>query len=46
MLKLAVGFFDLADLDQYYSDCVIGGQFMIPIKQKSEFQTAIGRKLD
>lgn len=47
MLKLAVGFFDLAELDQYYTDCVIGGagSFMIPIKQKSEFQTATRRKL-
>jgi Protein of unknown function (DUF1194) len=47
MLKLAVGFFDLADLDRYYSDCVIGGTgaFMIPIKLKSEFQTATRRKL-
>jgi hypothetical protein len=47
MLKLASGFFDLADLDRYYSDCVIGGTgaFMIPIKEKSEFQTATRRKL-
>jgi hypothetical protein len=47
MLKLATGFFDLTDLDRYYSDCVIGGTgaFMIPIKQKSEFNTAIRRKL-
>src|SRR5262249_39890586 len=47
MLKMATGFFDLADLDRYYSDCVIGGtgSFMIPIKEKSEFLTAIRRKL-
>ena len=47
MLKLATGFFDLADLDRYYTDCVIGGTgaFMIPIKDKSEFQTATRRKL-
>jgi hypothetical protein len=47
MLKLATGFFDLADLDHYYADCVIGGTgaFMIPIKEKSEFQTATRRKL-
>jgi Protein of unknown function (DUF1194) len=47
MLKLATGFFDLADLDRYYADCVIGGTgaFMIPIKEKSEFQTATRRKL-
>jgi Protein of unknown function (DUF1194) len=47
MLKLASGLFDLADLDRYYADCVIGGTgaFMIPIKEKSEFQTATRRKL-
>jgi hypothetical protein len=47
MLKVATGFFDLADLDRYYSDCVIGGTgaFMIPIKEKSEFLTATRRKL-
>ena len=47
MLKLAQGFFDLAELDLYYADCVIGGTgaFMIPIKQRDEFQTATRRKL-
>ena len=47
MLKMATGFFDLADLDRYYSDCVIGGTgaFMIPIKDKFEFLTATRRKL-
>jgi Protein of unknown function (DUF1194) len=47
MLKLATGFFDLADLDRYYTDCVIGGTgaFVIPIKERSEFQTATRRKL-
>jgi hypothetical protein len=47
MLKLASGFFDLADLDRYYADCVIGGTgaFMIPIKQRSEFKTATRQKL-
>ena len=47
MLKLATGYFDLADLDRYYTDCVIGGTgaFMIPIKERSEFQTATRRKL-
>ena len=47
MLKLAQGFFDLAELDLYYADCVIGGTgaFMIPIKQRNEFQTATRRKL-
>jgi hypothetical protein len=47
LLKVATGFFDLAELDRYYSDCVIGGTgaFMIPIKDKSEFQSATRRKL-
>ena len=47
VLKLAQGFFDLAELDLYYADCVIGGTgaFMIPIKERSEFQTATRRKL-
>jgi hypothetical protein len=47
ILKVASGYFDLADLDRYYSDCVIGGtgSFMIPIKSPREFQTATRRKL-
>ena len=47
MLKMATGFFDLADLDHYYSQCVIGGtgSFMIPIKEQSEFLIATRRKL-
>jgi hypothetical protein len=47
MLKLAQGFFDLAELDRYYTDCVIGGtgSFMIPIRERSEFRTATRRKL-
>jgi hypothetical protein len=47
MVKLAQGFFDLADLDRYYADCVIGGAgaFMLPIKARSEFLTATRRKL-
>jgi hypothetical protein len=47
MLKMAQGFFDLPDLDAYYTDCVIGGtgSFMIPIKDRSEFRSATRRKL-
>lgn len=47
MLKMPAGFFDLADLDHYYTDCVIGGTgaFMIPIKERSEFLSATRRKL-
>ncbi len=39
--------FDIADLDMYYNDCVIGGpgSFMIPIRAKEEFLPAIRRKL-
>jgi hypothetical protein len=39
--------FDIADLDVYYSSCVIGGSgsFMIPIKEKAEFSTATRQKL-
>jgi hypothetical protein len=41
------GMFDLSNLDAYYEQCVIGGQgsFVIPIRAKSEFGTAIRRKL-
>jgi Protein of unknown function (DUF1194) len=47
MLKLATGYFDIADLDRYYTDCVIGGPgaFMVPIKDRREFLTATRRKL-
>jgi hypothetical protein len=47
MLKQPSSFFDLADLDRYYSDCVIGGTgaFMIPVKEPLEFRTATKRKL-
>jgi len=41
------GMFELSNLDAYYEQCVIGGQgaFVIPIRAKSEFSTAIRRKL-
>ena len=41
------GLFELSNLDAYYEQCVIGGQgaFVIPIRAKSEFGTAIRRKL-
>lgn len=34
-------------LDQYYADCVIGGpgSFVLPVRQPSDFATAIRRKL-
>ena len=39
--------FDLADLDAYYRDCVIGGPgaFMIPVNDWSHFPEAVRRKL-
>jgi hypothetical protein len=41
------GWMDIDNLDDYYSDCVIGGQgaFMIPIKSQEEFKTATKRKM-
>jgi hypothetical protein len=40
-------FFDLPDLDKYFSACVTGGtgSFVIPIKSLAEFATAIRQKL-
>jgi hypothetical protein len=45
--KEASGWFDLANLDEYYEDCVIGGfaSFSIAIRHKREFARAIKRKL-
>lgn len=39
--------FDIANLDQYYAQCVIGGSgsFMIPIREKAEFASATRQKL-
>ena len=41
------GFFDINNLDKYYTDCVIGGfgSFVIPVRARSEFAPAIRRKL-
>jgi hypothetical protein len=43
----AYSYFDLPDLDRYYKDCVIGGpgSFVLAIRKKSEFATAIRQKL-
>ena len=40
-------YFDLPDLGRYYKDCVVGGpgSFVLSIKKKSEFATAIRQKL-
>ncbi|BCH32088.1 hypothetical protein MesoLjLc_40180 [Mesorhizobium sp. L-8-10] len=39
--------YDVADLDRYYNDCVIGGPgaFMIPVNGWSQFPEAVRRKL-
>jgi hypothetical protein len=41
------GFFDINNLDAYYTNCVIGGAgaFMIPVRERSEFRSATRRKL-
>lgn len=41
------GNMDLAELDRYYEDCVIGGEgsFMVPIKSREQFGAAIRMKL-
>ena len=43
----AYSYFDLPDLDHYYKDCVIGGpgSFVLSIRKKGEFATAIRQKL-
>jgi Protein of unknown function (DUF1194) len=40
-------FFAVPDIDQYYKECVIGGNgaFTMPVHDKTEFTTAIRRKL-
>ena len=39
--------FDIADLDLYYRDCVVGGPgaFTVPVTATDQFETAIRRKL-
>lgn len=41
------GYLDIADLDAYYEDCVIGGRnaFVIPIKTREQFAQSIRTKL-
>lgn len=47
ILKMSGGWFDLRQLDDYYTDCVIGGpaSFTIAIRALDEFVPAIRRKL-
>lgn len=46
MLKGA-GYFDIADLDLYYRDCVIGGQgaFLVPARERDQFRDAVKTKI-
>lgn len=41
------GYLDIADLDQYYEDCVIGGRnaFVLPIRSREQFAQTIRTKL-
>jgi hypothetical protein len=41
------GYLDIADLDQYYVDCVIGGPgaFVIPVRERVQFPDAIRQKI-
>lgn len=47
MIKAPTGPYDIADLDLYYRDCVIGGPgaFMVPVREVAEFATAIRTKI-
>ena len=41
------GYLDIPELDNYYSDCVIGGQgaFMVPVREREQFREAIRTKI-
>ena len=41
------GYLDIPDLDVYFKDCVIGGSgaFMIPVRDKAQFQNAVKTKV-
>jgi hypothetical protein len=47
MLKRPSGFGDMEHLDQYYRDCVIGGQgaFIVPVRERHQFAEAIRTKI-
>jgi hypothetical protein len=47
MLKRAIGYWDVAELDRYYRDCVIGGAgaFLIPVRERHQFAEAIRTKI-
>jgi hypothetical protein len=43
----APGYFDIVDLDDYFRDCVIGGQgaFLVPARDKVQFRDAVKTKI-
>ncbi len=47
MLKRSIGYWDVADLDLYYRDCVVGGPgaFMVPVRDRDQFAQAIKTKI-
>jgi hypothetical protein len=47
MLNRPDGIWDIADLDLYFRDCVIGGPgaFLIPVREKAQFIDAIKAKI-
>jgi hypothetical protein len=47
LMKRGSGYWDVADLDVYYRDCVIGGQgaFMVPVREKDQFPQAVKTKI-
>jgi hypothetical protein len=47
LLKRGSGYWDVADLDLYYRDCVIGGQgaFMVPVREREQFPQAVKTKI-
>ncbi len=47
LLKRGTSYWDVADLDLYYRDCVIGGQgaFMIPVRERAQFSAAVRTKI-
>jgi hypothetical protein len=47
LLKRPANYWDSANLDEYYRDCVIGGPgaFMIPVRERHQFAEAIKTKI-
>ena len=47
MLKRATSYWDVAELDVYYRDCVIGGPgaFTVPVRERDQFPQAIKTKI-